>query len=133
MAIGAGSWRYGVQARQREPRGVVIKRGVQPCAGAVALLAGLRKIRCDVIGIGRALEVLQVASHASRARQVVVTVDMAIGAGTRWHGMQAGEREAGAVVIKSGIQPGAGGMALLASLREIRGDVIGISCALEVL
>ena len=97
--------RNGVTAREREPGGAVIERGVEPGAGAVALFAGLREIRGDVIGIGRSLEILQVAAHAGRGVEVVVVVDMAIGAGTRRDGVQSGERESGAVVIEGGIEP----------------------------
>ena len=87
VAISAGTWRNSVQAGEREPGGVVIKRSIQPGAGAVALLAGLREIRRHVIGIGRTLEIFQVAGHAGRAVQSVIIVNVAIGAEARRHGM----------------------------------------------
>ena len=67
VAIGAGARRDRVQAGEREPGGVVIKRGIQPCAGAMALVAGLGEIRGDVIRIGRPLIVLEVAGHTGCA------------------------------------------------------------------
>ena len=133
VTIGAGAWWDRMQSGERETGAVVIKRGIQPGAGAMALLAGLRKIRVDVVGIGRALEVLQMTGHAGRAGQVVVIVNVAIGACARRDRVQAGEREPGGVVIKCGIQPTASGMTLLAGLRKIRVDVVGIGRALEVL
>jgi len=105
VTIGTGARRYRVTACQREPSSAVIKRGIKPGAGAVALVAGLGKIRRDVIGVSRSLVILQVASHAGRAIQVVIVVDVAIGTGTRWDSVQSGEREASAVVIKGGIEP----------------------------
>ena len=65
---------------KREPGAVVIKRGIQPGAGAVALVAGLREVRCDVVGIGGSWIVLQVAGRAGCAVQVVVVVNVAVGA-----------------------------------------------------
>ena len=40
--------------------------------------------------------------HAGRARQVVVTVDVAIDALTRWHGVHTGERETGTGEVEGG-------------------------------
>jgi hypothetical protein len=45
------------------------------------------------------------ARYARSARQVVVVVDVAIGARARWDRVQAREWEAGAVVVEGGIQP----------------------------
>ena len=97
--------RNGVTAREREPGGAVIERGVEPGTRGVALVASLREIRRDVIRVGRSLVVLQVATHAGRCIEVVVVVDVAIGAGPRRNGVQSGERETGAVVIEGGIEP----------------------------
>ncbi len=58
---------------------------------------------------------------------------MTIGAGARWHGVQSGEREPGAVVVELRVRPVAGVMALLASLREVRSRVVGIGGSLEIL
>ena len=133
VAIGALTWRHRVRAHQWEAGRSVVECRIQPGAGAVALLTGLREIRRDVIRIGRALKVIQVAGYAGRARQVVVVVDVAIGALARRHRVQSGQRKSGAVVIEGCVQPGAGAVALLASLREIRRDVIRIRRALEIL
>ena len=83
------------------------------------------RVRC-------ALKVGHMASHAGRAVQGVVVIDVAIGTLTRWHGVQTGQREPGAVVIEGRIQPGRGAVARLASLREVPRDVIRVRCALEV-
>jgi hypothetical protein len=58
----------------------VIKGCIRPVARAVALLAGLRETRCDVVRIRRALEILQVATHACRGSDGVIVVDVAVGA-----------------------------------------------------
>ena len=133
VAVRTGSRRHGVTAREWEPGSAVVKRGIEPGAGSVALVTGLREIRADVIGIRRSLEVLQVARNAGVRGQIVIVVDVAIGASTRRHRVQPSEREASAVVIKRGVEPSAGAVALVAGLREIRADVIGIRRSLVVL
>ena len=125
--------RHHMRTGQWESRLRVIEGCRLPTRGVVTNVASLRKSAGDMVGTRSALEVLQVAGHAGRAGQVVVIVDVAVGAGSRWHRMQAGQRETGGVVIKRGIQPGARAMALLAGLREIRADVIRIGRALKVL
>ena len=132
MTIGAGARWHGVQSGEREPGAVVVELRVGPVAGVMALLASLRKVRSRVVGIGGSLEILEVARHAPSTVQVVVVVDVTIGAGARWHGMQSGEREPGAVVVELRVRPVAGVMALLAGLREVRSRVVGIRCSLEI-
>jgi len=125
--------RDGVRTSQRESSSAVIKRGIEPGACAVALVAGLREVRRDVIRIRRSLEVLQVTAHAGGGVEAVVVVDVAIGAGARRHGVQPGEREAGAGMVERRVQPVGGVVTGVASLWEIRSDVIGIRCSLEIL
>jgi len=81
-------------------------------------VAGLREIRRHVIGIGRALEILQVAGNTGRAIQTVVVVDVAIGAQPRWHHVQAGQIEARGRVVEGAIGPEVGVVAVLARGRE---------------
>jgi len=72
--------RRNVRARQWEGRLGVIKGRRLPCGGVMANLAGLRKTQRHVVGTLRALEVRQVARNAARHRDLVVVVDMAVGA-----------------------------------------------------
>ena len=69
-----------MRARQRESGGRVIEIRARPGGGVVALRAGLRETRLHVIRLRSALEILQVAAHASRIRtgQAVVVVDVAL-------------------------------------------------------
>ena len=70
----------GVRAHQRERRVVVVERGGLPRGSAVANIALLRKSSRDVIRIGCALVVIQMATDTRGRRQVVVSVLVAIGA-----------------------------------------------------
>ena len=105
VAVGALQRRNGVASGQRKAGAVVIERGIQPGRGVMALLARLGKIGGHVIGMGSALEIRQVARHASGSGDVVVVIDVAVGAEARRDGVHSGQREAGAVVIESGVQP----------------------------
>jgi len=120
----------GVGARQRESRGGVIEARVAPIGGAVALFASLRHVRLHVIGLRSALVVVQVAGHAGRVRQVVVVIDVALR--TLQRRVRTGQRETGAVMVESRIQPRSSGMTLFARLREALLRMIGIGRVLEV-
>ncbi len=100
VAVGALPRRDRMRTRQREARAVVIESRIQPRSRAVALIAGLRKIRRDVIRVRRPLKIFQVAGHAGGAGQVVVVVDVAVGAQPRRHRVHAGQSEAHVVVIE---------------------------------
>src|SRR5271157_3631695 len=100
MAIGALPRRNGMHAGQRESGAVVIERRIQPGGRVVALITALRKVRRDVIGIRGSLVILQVAADAGRGGEVVVVVDVAIGALPRWNCVHAGQGESCEGVIK---------------------------------
>ena len=98
----------------------------------MALLAGLRKVRRDVIRIGRAPEILQVAGYAGRAIQVVVVVDVAVRALARGHGVCIGQGKSNRRVIELGIQPVIRAVALFASRSKLCCDMVRVGCTLEV-
>ena len=100
MTVGALPRRRRVRAGERESGAVVVEGCIQPGGRVVALVAGLREIRRNVIRVGRSLEVFQVAGNARRAGQVVIIVDVAIGALPRWNCVHAGEGESGRVVVE---------------------------------
>ena len=74
-----------------------------------------------------------VTTHAGRGGEVVVVIDVTISTLPRRHGVRAGQREPGGVVVEGCIQPAGGVVALLAGLREVRRHVIRIRRALEIL
>ena len=63
---------------QDESRAVVIERGIQPGAGAVALVAACREVRRHVIRICHSLIIRLMTRVAGGTRQVVIVVPMAI-------------------------------------------------------
>ena len=73
----------------------MIKGCIRPVAGAVALLTGLRETRRHVVRIRRALEILQVATHARRSGDRVVIVNVTIGALPRRYCVHSREWEIG--------------------------------------
>ena len=72
----------------------------RPGRRAVAHLAGLRESLLRVVRVIRVLIILEMARDARRLRQVVIVVDMAIGALPRGNGMSACQWEARLGVIK---------------------------------
>lgn len=134
VAIGAQTRRHHMGVCQRETGRRVIEFPVGPQVGVVASFASRRESggrvgyrRDGVVVIGL------VARDASRAGQVVVIVDVAIGTDARRHRVVSSQWEAGAVVIEGGVQPVGGVVAGVASLREVGSDVIRIRGSLEVL
>ena len=112
--------------RQREPGFRVIELSRLPGGRAMAHLALLRQSGGGVIRIRRSLEILQVTGNASRRRQVVIPIGMALCA---LHlRMCTGQWERGLGMIKGGGLPCGRLMANLALLRNPGGDVIGIGC-----
>jgi len=84
----------------------------------VAGIAGLREVGGDVVRIGGALIVLQMAVHASRAVQRVVVIDVTVGTLARRHGVQARQGKSGGGVVELSIAPLHRVVALLAGSGE---------------
>ena len=86
-----------------------------------------------MIGVGGALEILQVTAHARRirTREVVVAVHVALRALHR--GVRSRQREPGGGMIEGRARPGRGVVALGARLREARLHVVRLRGALKVL
>jgi hypothetical protein len=95
-------------------------------------IAGLSEAQLHVIGIGRAGVVGQVTRYASRDRNVVVVVLVAIGTLPRRHGMHSSERKTGHRVIEFCIQPVIEAVAVVTGEREVASRVVGISRILEI-
>jgi len=105
MTIGTLPRRHSVRSSQRESGAVVVEGRIQPGSRVVTGGAGLREVRSRVIWICRTLVILQVTGNASRAVQVVVVVDVAIGALSWRHGVHSRQRECGQRMVKRGIGP----------------------------
>ena len=106
MAISTQPRRHRVSTGQRKTGGRMVELAVGPEHGIVAGLACGRQSRRNVVHRrGRAVVIPLVARQASRRCDVVIVVDVAIAALPRWHGVIAGQGEAGAVVVERRIQP----------------------------
>jgi len=116
VTVQAHARRIGVRVGQREADRVVVEGCRLPGAGVVALLAGLREISSHVIWILGALVICQVAAYTCSRSEVVVVVDVAVEADTRWIRMRVGQRETDRVVVEGCRLPGAGVVAGLAGL-----------------
>ena len=121
VALRAGH--RGVRPGQRKPDRIVIESSRNPRGRGVALLTGLRKCRRDVMGIGCALEILQMATHAGRGRAFVLFFDVALAALQR--GVRARQGVSGRLkMVEIHARPVVhAGMALLAGSGETRGGV----------
>jgi hypothetical protein len=78
------------------------------------------------------LKILQVARDAGSLSQVVVVVNVAIGARARRHSMCTCQGKPSQCMIKAGIQPIIGRVARLASSRKFSGYVVGILGRLQI-
>ncbi len=133
VTIGALPRRRGVCAHQRKSGLRVIKARRLPGRGRVADVASLREVPLHVIRIRSSVEILEVTGNASRRRQVVIIVDVAVGALTRRDSMRAGQRESGLRVVEVRGLPGCRRVADFASLRQVRLHVVRIRSGVEIL
>lgn len=125
MATGTGH--RGVRASQREWCGVVIEGAVRPQGSVMTKLAGRGEAHLNVVNRRRCVVVVgQMARHARRirARQVVIIVDMAIGANARGYGMRIGQRKSSGGVVEFAIRPNHCVVATFASRGKRPLDVI---------
>ena len=120
-----------MRAGQGELGGIVIELGAKPLRGRVAELAILRVAGCDVIGIGGALVVLQMARYAVRSERRILPVGMAESTSDR--GVCASQRKLGGAMVECGSQPLRSGVAELTILWEAGGGMIGVVRGLVVL
>ena len=122
----------GVRPGQRKPGRSVIEGCSCPVRRRMAGLAGRREPGRGVRGIIRIVEVGLMAADAGRirARQVVISVDVALRALQR--GVRAGQGEAGRGVIECCIAPRGRVVALLAGGREGGLHVARIVCVVVI-
>ena len=92
VTINALSRRHGVHAGQSESRGRVIELTIRPLHRVMTLLAGRRESRMRHWR-GRVVVVGLMATHARRAGQVVVVIDVAIRTLPRWDRVRTRQRE----------------------------------------
>ncbi len=133
VAAGALQRRHGMRATQSEACGRMVEDRIGPQNCVVALLASLGEAGSHVVGVRSPLEIFQVATHARRRSEVVIVVDVAIGALSRGHRVHSGQGKAGAGVVEGRSEPRRSVVALLAGLREIRRHVVRIRRPLVIL
>lgn len=98
----------------------------------MAEITTLREGGGNVIRICGRLIILQMAIHASRADEVVIVVDMAIGALPGRHGVAGAEGKSDRAVIELGVQPVVSSVATIAGGGEIGCYVVGTPGRLEI-
>ena len=119
VAVGALARRHGVRPGQRESRRRVIELAIRPRDHVMTLLAGCRETRVRN-RCSRGIEVVLVATDASRACEIEVVINVTVCALPRRHQVRAGKRKSGGRVIELAAGPRDHVMTLLASGRETR-------------
>jgi len=134
MAIGTETRRHRVHARQLKSCRCMVESAIGPLNGVMAGFAGSWKRGGDVVHRRKSVRVIVLmARYAGRARQVVVVVNVAIGALARRNGVVTSQYEACAVVVEGCVEPRRRVVALVAALGEVRCNVIRIRSSLIVL
>src|SRR5712692_1605215 len=130
VQVAAGAEHGEVEAGQGEQGLVVIKRGGLPGGGGVAQVTRLWEARGDMVGIGRGVEVLQVARDTGSRQPGIDVVHMAGGAGRADVGP--GQRKGRFGMIEGGPGPGGRGVAQGAVGGEFGGGVIRVGRSREI-
>lgn len=111
----------------------MVEGGIQPIGCVVTLRTIRWEVAGNVVRVRRALKIFQMAAHTSGGGQVVIVIDVAVGAFPRRHRMSTCQQETGGGVIKLGIQPVVGAVAALARGGKLCRNVIGIVGCLKIL
>jgi len=120
VTVAAYARRHHVRTRQLESGAGMVECAIGPPDGVVTAFARRRERRRHVVHRRHCVGVIGLmARYARGATQVVIVIDMAIGALPRRHRVRSAERETGAAVIERRIRPRGCVVALLAALREI--------------
>ena|SRR5215467_14306223 len=120
VAVGAGAWWHQMRAGQLKTGAGVVEGTIRPLHGVMASLARRGEGYGNVVNRRDGILVIRLMARVARgAGQIVVVVGVAFGTLTGRDHVRAGQREAGAVVIKGCVQPGARVVALSAALREV--------------
>src|SRR5260370_11103837 len=90
---------------EREARLGVIESCGLPSRGVVTGIAGLREAAGNVVGIRGSLEILKVTGNAGGRGQVVIVVDVTVGASPGRNRVRAREREVDTAVVEVGRSP----------------------------
>ena len=114
-SVGTSQWEAGL---------AMIENCSFPLCGAVAGLTILRETSGSVIGIGRGIEVLQMASDTGGAQPGVLSTAMTIAASERY--VSARQWELGLRMIKLGSRPGRRRMAQRTILRKSGSHMVGV-------
>ena len=112
----------------------MIELGRLPGRSRVAEFACLREITADVVRVAGGVEILQVTANACRHRQVVVVVDVAVGALAGRYSVSSGQYEAAQRMVESRRLPGDSRVTVLAggheNFRVLR--MIRVGCAVVI-
>ena len=98
----------------------------------MALTAIGGEVGGNVVGVRGALKIFQMAAHAGGGGQVVVVVDVAVGAFPWRHSMRSSQQKSSRGVIKFSVQPIVSTMARLTVAGELGSNVIRVGGRLKL-
>jgi hypothetical protein len=132
VTVRALPWWNRMRAGQSEIDHRVIECGRRPGDHGVTLSAVRWEVGSNVIGVRRALKVLQVTVNASCAGEVENIVGVAVDALAWWYRVAAGQRESNRQVIEFRTHPVVRSMAGLARSRKLGGDMVRADSGLKI-